>query len=845
AWEDLPAQFSAVSLLSNDSDADGGVLTVTGVGQADHGTVQLKNGMITYLSAPNYFGTDSFSYTISDGQGGTSVARVIMQVHSINDDPVAVADYFEINEDSGPVSLLILANDNGANPDPGEVVTIAAISQPVHGTIAVLSGSGVLQYTPTRDFVGTEILMYTIHDPSGWTASSQVTIVVRNVNDAPVANADAKSVAENGTLEFSASSLLANDSDVDGDLLTVKAVGAAEHGTVTLKDGVITYTPAKDFHGSDRFSYSVSDPAGATSTGYVNVTVTEVVQDPVMGDDFRSGTEDTALTLTASELLGNDRDPNGYPLSIVGASANSQTRGTVQWTGSQVIFTPAANFNGTTSFTYTVSNGHGGTGTGTVTVQVQAVNDAPVLSPVDGPLAIDEGQLVSHTMTASDVDSSTLSYSLVNGPWGATIDPATGVFSWTPGYDQAGTYSFSIRVTDNGSPSLSDTKPVTIVVKDVPSVEPVLQVRSVTLTPSGVDVQFNLPIDTSELNLYDGLGRKGRAADLKVVGASTGPVSGTAVWDAASNTLHFVKTGGSLAADTYSVTLFSRDDGFAGLDGDNDGQAGGDYVGSFTMAASSTRTLSLPDIARGPQQSFNLPIRMDNAAGVQSVRFELQYDPALLTIDETVLAAGLPAGWNVSTQESAPGRLRITLSGTTPLAAGAMALLQLKASVPADAPYGSAGTLRLAGVKVNDGDARGDTAVQAVAYLGDASGNKSYSGLDAALIANVAIRAVRGFEAYPLIDPVIIGDINSNGSIGGLDASYVAQKSIGLPRTEIPDLPSIAPAAPLAFKVTAAAANAFAQTPIQNRLPAESVLYEQPAASSQSQVFGVRSIDAA
>ncbi|HEX2972661.1 MAG TPA: cohesin domain-containing protein, partial [Tepidisphaeraceae bacterium] len=325
-----------------------------------------------------------------------------------------------------------------------------------------------------------------------------------------------------------------------------------------------------------------------------------------------------------------------------------------------------------------------------------------------------------------------------------------------------------------------------------------LQLQHLSPTPSGFDLQFNMPIDLSKLNLYDGMANKGRAADLTIVGAQSGALSGTALWESATNTLHFVKSGGLLPTDDYTVTLFSRPDGFAGLDGDKDGTAGGNFVQRVAVTAGRGPVVSLPDIARGPKQSFSLPVKMDNTAGVLSIYAELVFDPTLLNVRDITLASALPSDWTVVANLKAPGRMTVTACGTTALSAGVKDLLQIQASVPAMAPYGAAGLLKLEAVKVNGGAAQGDTAIQAVAYLGDTSGNKRYSGMDAAYIANVAIGAVKGFDAFPLIDPVIVGDVSGNGSIGGLDASFVAQKSVAMPRPEIPDLPAATPAVPLA-----------------------------------------------
>jgi hypothetical protein len=318
----------------------------------------------------------------------------------------------------------------------------------------------------------------------------------------------------------------------------------------------------------------------------------------------------------------------------------------------------------------------------------------------------------------------------------------------------------------------------------------------------GFDIAFHSPIDIGPLNLYDGTDAAVDLPDLTVVGQNTGPVHGSVVLDGIRRTLHWVKTGGPMVPDTYTLTLFCRPDGFYTLDLDGDGIAGGNYVTTAQWSGGPARVLSLPDIARGPSQSMQLPIRIDNAAGMQSISFEFSYDPALLSLGD-IEPMDLPPGWLMTSSEVAPGRVVVAAHGTIALSGGAKDLFQLNASVPANALYGVAGLLKLDSVKADESIAAiGDTAVQVVAYLGDASGNKNYTGMDAAYIANVVIGAASGFDAFPLIDPVIIGDVNGNGSIGGLDASYVAQKSVGMTVVQIPDLPAATPAAPLAVTAT-------------------------------------------
>jgi hypothetical protein len=170
-----------------------------------------------------------------------------------------------------------------------------------------------------------------------------------------------------------------------------------------------------------------------------------------------------------------------------------------------------------------------------------------------------------------------------------------------------------------------------------------LVVNAFNPNSSGFTARFNRPVDATALNLYDtetaGLG----AADVSIVGNSQGAVKGSLIVN--GDSLSFVKTGGVLAPDTYTVTLDSANNGFKDLsgnllDGNNDGTAGDNFVTSFTVDSSSAVVVGLPDFARGPGQVINvpgtasgLPITLSDGTGITSVSLTLSYDPALLIVD--------------------------------------------------------------------------------------------------------------------------------------------------------------------------------------------------------------------
>jgi probable HAF family extracellular repeat protein/VCBS repeat-containing protein len=425
---------------------------------------------------------------------------------------------------------------------------------------------------------------------------------------------------------------------------------------------------------------------------------------------------------------------------------------------------------------------------------VSATSRAPVSFNV---LTNDSGNL-----TVSSVDTSSLK-GVLN--WDAqgnvSYDPAGAFNSLAVG--QIATTSFTYTANDGQGGNA--TTSVTLTITGAAALN-TFHVESFSVTTSGIDLKLSSAPDLSRLNLYDGQDASIDPADLQLVGKNSGVVHGSLFWNASTSVLSFVATGSALAADDYTLTLFSRSDGVVSatgnlLDGNADNTPGGNYLKSFTVAPSTARTLSIKDFARGPSQTVNLastggiPVSIDDGSGLRAVDFNFRYDPSMLNVTGATLAGGLPADWSVTVNLTTAGLARLSLFGTTALPAGARDLVILQALVPSTATYRTGEQLQLENVQLNEGAiaVRADQAVHKVAYLGDATGNRTLSALDAALIARVAVGLDGGFDAYPLTDPVIVADGSGNGAIGSLDASFVLAKSVGLPQPEIPDLPVTLP----------------------------------------------------
>ena len=382
ATEDTPFT-SVIDLDANDTDLDGDALSVVAgtFATAQGGSITIAaDGSYTYTPAANFNGSDSVDYTVTDGSL-TDVGTLNITVNAVNDAPVAVDDAITATEDTPFTSIIDLdANDTDLDGDALSVV--AGTFATAQGGSITIAADGSYTYTPAANFNGSDSVDYTVTDGS-LTDVGTLNITVNAVNDAPVAVDDAITATED-TPFTSTIDLDANDTDLDGDALTVVAgtFATAQGGSITIAaDGSYTYTPAANFNGSDSVDYTVTD-GSLTDIGTLNITVNAVNDAPVAVDDAITATEDTPFT-SVIDLDANDTDLDGDALSVVaGTFATAQGGSITIAADGSYTYTPAANFNGSDSVDYTVTDGSL-TDVGTLNITVNAVNDAPVID-LDG-----------------------------------------------------------------------------------------------------------------------------------------------------------------------------------------------------------------------------------------------------------------------------------------------------------------------------------------------------------------------------------------------------------------------------------------------------------------------------
>ena len=441
---------SNLDVLDNDSDPDGDPLAIARVTAPLSGTATVVGNRITYTPAAGFTGIDRFGYTVTDGRGGSARATVTVTVVAApNRPPVAVDDAAATIADTA-VTIDVLGND--ADPD-GDALAITALAAPASGTAAVIGNQ--VAYTPAPGFTGTDRFGYTVDDGRGGSASAIVTVTVAPApNRPPVAVDDAASTAAGAAVTID---VLANDSDPDGDALSVTAVTAPSGGIATVSGNAVVYVPAAGFSGTDRFGYTIGDGRGGTASAFVTVVgAPPPNRPPVAVDDAASTAAGAAVTI---DVLANDSDPDGDALSVTAVTAPAG--GTATVSGNAVVYVPAAGFSGTDRFSYTIDDGRGGTASALVTVVVAPPPNRPPVAQDDDVVIVSvQPVLIDVLANDSDPDADPLVITAVTTPPFGSAVVSGGSILYTPGGNFPGIDSFSYTISDGRGGT--DTAVVTI-----------------------------------------------------------------------------------------------------------------------------------------------------------------------------------------------------------------------------------------------------------------------------------------------------------------------------------------------------------------------------------------------
>jgi Ca2+-binding RTX toxin-like protein len=464
--EDTVVNITAAQLLANASDIDGDTLTVRNV-VASKGTV-INNGNGTWTFTPD-FNDDTavtFTYQIFDGVASVS-GSASLDLTAVNDGPVAGAAIVlpALAEDTAVTitSAQLLANASDVDGDTLTVQNLVASS----GALTS-NGDGTWSFTPAENDNTSVTFTYQISDGVASVATS-ASLDLTAVNDGPVAGAAIvlPASAEDTAVTITSAQLLANASDVDGDILTVQNLVASSGALTSNGDGTWSFTPAENDDSAVTFTYQISDGVASVS-GSASLDLTAVNDGPVAGAAIvlPASAEDTAVTITSAQLLANASDVDGDALTVqnlVASSGELVANEDGTWS-----FTPAENDDTAVTFTYQISDGQALV-TSSASLDLTPTNDAPVnagtlLLP---ELAEDMSAIITDAeLLASfrDVEGDALSVSNLVASSGSVQRNDDGSWRFTPATNDDTAVTFTYQVSDGefsvaGSASI-DLSPV-------------------------------------------------------------------------------------------------------------------------------------------------------------------------------------------------------------------------------------------------------------------------------------------------------------------------------------------------------------------------------------------------
>jgi hypothetical protein len=413
-----------------------------------HGQLSGVGPNLTYRGATNYFGPDSFTFSVNDGSLTSAVATVTITLTNINDAPIALSQGMTNGEDTSFGITLA-----GSDVD-GPVTNFSVVSNPAHGQLSGVAPN--LTYRGATNYFGPDGFTFSVNDGSLTSAVAAVMITLTNINDAPIVYNQSVTNGEDTSFAITLAG-----SDVDGPVTSFSVVSNPAHGQLSGVAPNLTYRGATNYFGSDSFTYSVNDGSLTSAVATVTITLTNINDAPIALSQGVTNGEDTsfAITLTGSDVDG----PETNYMVLVGP-----INGTLSGVAPNLTYRGTTNYFGTDSFTFGVYDGSLTSAVATVTITLTNVNDAPiaysqsVTNGEDASLAI--------TLTGSDVDGPETNYVLLVGPTNGMLSGVAPNVTYLGANNYFGPDSFTFSVNDGSLTSAVATVNITVLPVNQPPV---------------------------------------------------------------------------------------------------------------------------------------------------------------------------------------------------------------------------------------------------------------------------------------------------------------------------------------------------------------------------------------
>ncbi|EJI1397219.1 tandem-95 repeat protein [Vibrio parahaemolyticus] len=480
--EDFTPYTIDLNTAFSDVDNVDGELTFSVSGNSNI-QVAIVNGIATITPTADWNGSETLTFTATDPSGESISQTVNFTVAPVAD---IVADSVTVVEDT-PTIIKVLGNDTFEGDD--KVVSLDTNNGPANGTVSI-NPDGSVTYTPNDNYHGTDSFTYIVTS-GGVSESTTVSVDVTPVNDAPVAKDDIATTQEDTAVTID---VLSNDTDVDGDKLSIQSATVPEaQGKVEIVDGKLVFTPAENFNGQAEITYTVTD-GQLTDEAKVTVTVNPVNDAPTIKvDAVESITEDAvSIDTVVATLTVRDTDTSEDQLTV---SLENNSNGYFVLVGNEVKLTQAGvdavnndelNLKDLT-ISASVSDGVNPTASDSDSLIVNRVNDAPTVENAIADQELSE-DFASYTIDLNDAfkdSDSALNFS-VSGNSNVLVSIENGIATISPTADWNGSETLTFTATDPSGESVSQTVNFTVasvadivadkatVVEDTPTIIKVL-----------------------------------------------------------------------------------------------------------------------------------------------------------------------------------------------------------------------------------------------------------------------------------------------------------------------------------------------------------------------------------
>ena len=386
--------------------------------------------------------TNAFNGTLLDGGGivAPDGNPPLWVTSTAFDKPLASDLSVSINEDI-PTGITLIGQGV-----PGATLTYTT-SDPPHGSLTGTAPN--LTYTPDLNYFGSDSFTYQVWDGPNASSPATVSITITAVNDAPVANNQSPTTNEDEN-----KSITLTGTDAEGQTITFTVLTQPAHGSLSGTPPALTYSPASNYFGSDSFTFKGNDGQADSNIATISITINSVNDVPVADNKIINTTINTSVPVT---LTGSDVENS--PLTF--AITSSPSHGSLSGIAPNLTFTPTTGYSGPDSFTYTVSDPQLATSLpATVTINITSGNQAPVAN--DQSVTTDEDVNKSITLTGSDPEMQSITYSIVAQPLHGIVTGTPPLVTYDPDFNYFGADSFTFKVNDGAVDSNIATVSITV-----------------------------------------------------------------------------------------------------------------------------------------------------------------------------------------------------------------------------------------------------------------------------------------------------------------------------------------------------------------------------------------------